>query len=169
MRDFNKVDWRYIYLSCSIVESWGKFLSKVNEPTLQPSPPPGTQENLRVILLQNCVADAPIILLRVDVSKKQTILHWKVASPGRSYRFDTEGIIEEGSRELTKDEVKQFRELLNNVNLSSKQPLDEWYNGKRCWFFEHRTVDTFDAIDKVDLPQRYRELGQQLLKWADLD
>lgn len=169
MRDFNKVDGRYIYLSCSIIESWGKFLAKVNEPTLQPSPLLGTQENLRVILLQNRIADAPIILLRVDVSKKQTILHWKVASPGRNHRFDTEGIIEDGSRELTKGEVKQFRELLNNVNLSSKQPLDEWYNGKRCWFFEHRTADTFDAIDKVDPPQRYRELGQQLLKWANLD
>lgn len=167
--DFNSIDRKYLYLSCNLVERWGKFLAKVKEPTLYPSPLPGTEENLRVILLQKQPARAPIILIRVDISKNQAVIHWKVASPGRTSRFDTEGVVEEGSRTLTQNEVKQFRELLDNVNLSPKQPLDEWYNGSQCWFFEHRTADFFEAIDKVDPPQCYRELGVQLIKWCNLN
>lgn len=169
MADFNHIDGDYVHLSCSIVESWGKFLAKVNEPTLHPSPLPGTEENLRVILLQNRMAHASIILIRVDISKTQSVIHWKVASPSRTFLFDTEGVVEEGSRALTKDEVKQYQDLLRNVNLSPKQPLDKWYNGSQCWLFEHRTADTFEAIDKVDPPQCYKALGQQLLQWAGSD
>lgn len=167
MTDFNIDVYDFIGTPYSLVQTWSWLLKDAKEPTLHPLPLQGCTENLRFILAQVALET---ILVRVDISENHAVLHWKSGDrkdfPGGIYM---DSIVAEGSRVLTDSELLQLRKMLSQVDLSSQQPLPQWYGGCSRWLFEHRTSDRFDAIEKIDPPKPYVDLGLQLIRWAGLD